>query len=102
MVVLLWVFCFTISAFAGAVAGKSGPYGFLAIWDMLLLIALSVGGTLILRKVRLAEARPYLVLARSQLIDCAPMLSCCHVYHAMRPSHARVYAPLTHMTNSPS
>lgn len=51
MAVLLWVFCFTISSFAGAVVAHSGSYGFLAIWDMLLLVAFSVGGTMILRNV---------------------------------------------------
>jgi len=52
MVVLLWVFCFAISAFAGAIEAKSGSYGFLVIWDMLLLVGFSVGGTMILRNVR--------------------------------------------------
>ena len=51
MVILAWVFCFTISAFAGAVEQKSGWYGFVAVWDMLLLIAYSVGGTMIIRNV---------------------------------------------------
>jgi len=49
--ILLLVFCYTISAFAAAVGSPSKAYGFMAIWNCLLLIGYSVGGTLILRNI---------------------------------------------------
>ena len=55
---LLWVGCFVISAIALAASndaggpGTSRSDGFAAIWTMLLIVGLSIGGTMVLRKVR--------------------------------------------------
>lgn len=46
------VFAFFISACAAANQSKSKSYDFAAIWLMLLAIGHAVGGTLMLRKVR--------------------------------------------------
>jgi hypothetical protein len=45
------VFCYTICTFAAAADSKSAPYGFLAIWSMMITLALSAGGTMVLRRV---------------------------------------------------
>jgi len=44
------VFCYVICAFAAAVESSSKGYGFVAIWSMLVTLAFSAGGTLILRR----------------------------------------------------
>lgn len=55
---LVWVGCFVISAIALAASNDTGEKGtsrsdgFAAIWTMLLIVALSVGGTMVLRKHR--------------------------------------------------
>ena len=45
------VFCYTICTFAAAADSKSAPYGFLTIWSMMITLALSAGGTMVLRRV---------------------------------------------------
>jgi len=48
--VQLLSFCYAICCFAGAAQSDSKGYGFLAVWSMLMVLAYSAGGTLILRR----------------------------------------------------
>lgn len=48
--ILILVVCYVISSIAGAAGSESKAYGFLVIWNMLLLIAYAVGGTMIVRQ----------------------------------------------------
>ncbi len=74
--ILLLVFCYTISAFAAAVGSPTKAYGFMAIWNCLLLIGYSVGGTLILRNVRV------LSLTRDLCRACVPVCAL-RTYHPL-------------------
>lgn len=47
----IFVFAFVISVLAGAAGSKSKSWDFAAVWQMLLTLGYSIGGTLILRKV---------------------------------------------------
>lgn len=51
IIICVLTLSFTISAIASAANALSSAYKFVVIWNMLLLIAYSVVGTLILRKV---------------------------------------------------
>lgn len=51
--ILVLTFAYTICAFAAAAMSDSKAYGFFVIWNMLLLLAYTGGGTLILRRVPL-------------------------------------------------
>jgi len=45
------VFCYTICTFAAAADSLSKAYGFLVIWSTMITLALSAGGTMVLRRV---------------------------------------------------
>lgn len=70
--ILVLSVCFVICAIAGAAQSVNSDYSFIVIWTMLLLIAYTAGGTLVVRNVRRAAAAAETHLAPACAAPCAP------------------------------